>query len=172
MMGEGSSLLGELSGLLSRPWEAYAKIQGSKEYSNLQGEVFFHSLWGGTVVTALVSGLSSNWEEACRQDFYGFHIHEGNSCETGNGPQSPFPLAGGHYNPRSCPHPEHAGDLPPLLGSDGFAFLSFYTDKFVPEEIVGKTIIIHRNPDDFTTQPSGNAGEMIACGEIKSTQDN
>lgn len=77
-------------------------------------------------------------------------------------------MAGTHYNPKNCPHPEHAGDLPPLLSCNGFAFQIFYTDRFVPEEVLGKTIIVHAASDDFTTQPSGNSGIMIACGEIKS----
>lgn len=45
--------------------------------------------------------------------------------------------------------------------------MAFTTDRFSVEEIVGKTIIIHSNVDDFTTQPGGNSGEKIACGVIK-----
>ena len=44
----------------------------------------------------------------------------------------------------------------------------FYTNRFVPEEIIGRTVVIHENPDDFKTQPSGDSGSKIACGEIKS----
>lgn len=57
--------------------------------------------------------------------------------------------------------------MPPLFGNDGKAFSAFLTDRFTVKEIVGKTVIIHSSTDDFTTQPSGNSGEMIACGEIK-----
>lgn len=64
-------------------------------------------------------------------------------------------------------HPYHAGDLPPLFSANGNAVLEVLTDRFNIHQIIGKTIIIHRNPDDFTTQPSGNAGEKIACGVIK-----
>ena len=64
-------------------------------------------------------------------------------------------------------HPYHAGDLPPLFGSGGVAVSVFLTDRFHLEDIIGKTVIIHSSPDDFTTQPSGNAGAKIACGEIK-----
>ena len=78
----------------------------------------------------------------------------------------PFPHSGTHYNPNGCPHPYHAGDMPPLFGADGYAFLTFVTSRFTVNEIVGKTVIIHSSPDDFTTQPSGNSGEKIACGLI------
>ena len=44
--------------------------------------------------------------------------------------------------------------------------MAVYTKRFYPEEIVGRTAVIHSKPDDFTSQPSGNAGEKIACGEI------
>ena len=62
---------------------------------------------------------------------------------------------------------DHAGDLPPLFGNHGFAFAVFLTDRFSVREVLGKTVIVHLKPDDFTTQPSGSAGEKIACGEIR-----
>ena len=71
-----------------------------------------------------------------------------------------------HYNPQGCPHPYHAGDLPPLFGNQGYAFSAFVTDRFAVREIVEKTIIIHSKPDDFKTQPSGDSGEKMACGKI------
>ena len=95
---------------------------------------------------------------------HGFHIHAGGSC-TGT-KEEPFKNAGGHYNPTNMEHPNHAGNLPPLLSNDGTAFSMFYTNRFYPEDVIGKTVIIHALSDDFKTQPSGDAGEMIACGEI------
>ena len=44
--------------------------------------------------------------------------------------------------------------------------MSVYIQKFTPDQIVGRTVIIHEKADDFTTQPSGNSGKMIACGQI------
>ena len=64
------------------------------------------------------------------------------------------------------PHPYHAGDLPPLIGNDGFAYMSVLTNRFKIDEIINKVIVIHENKDDFTTQPSGNAGKKIGCGKI------
>lgn len=85
------------------------------------------------------------------------------ACDEAN----PFADAMTHFNPEDCPHPYHAGDLPPLWGSDGYAFSVFLTDRFSVEEIVGKTVIIHRQPDDFTIQPSGSARQKMACGVIR-----
>ena len=79
----------------------------------------------------------------------------------------PFSATMAHYNPAKCNHPFHAGDLPPLFGNHGYAFSIFLINRFLLSEVLGKTVIIHGNPDDFTTQPSGNAGEKLACGGIK-----
>lgn len=78
----------------------------------------------------------------------------------------PFPLTGSHYNPDNCPHPYHAGDLPPLFGNRGIAWSAFLTNRFQVRDVLGKTVIIHASPDDFTSQPAGNSGKKIACGVI------
>ena len=136
--------------LLTRDPIAYAQISGVDDNTNPQGFVLFFPIWDGTLVLADITGLPTD-EAACTPDFYGFHVHN----------------EGAHYNPGSCPHPAHAGDLPPLLGNHGFAWQMFYTDRFHPEEIAGMMVVIHKNSDDFTTQPSGNSGAFLATGEIK-----
>ena len=73
----------------------------------------------------------------------------------------------GHLNPGDCPHPHHAGDLPPLFGCAGRALLAVYTDRFRVPEILGRTVVIHSGPDDFTSQPAGNSGSKIACSVIR-----
>lgn len=60
----------------------------------------------------------------------------------------------------------NAGDLPPLFENNGLAVSVFLTNRFSVNQIIGKTIIIHDKPDDFTTDPSGNSGTKIACGVI------
>lgn len=104
-----------------------------------------------------VSGLPET-----QTGFFGLHIHEGGNC-FGEG----FPNTGGHYDPSMRPHPSHRGDLPPLLGDHGRAYMKVFSRRFDLDEIVGKTIIIHEGTDDFHTQPSGNAGAKIACGVIR-----
>lgn len=78
-----------------------------------------------------------------------------------------FSNAGMHLNPNNCPHPYHIGDLPPLIENNGYAYMSVLINKFKLEDIIGKVLIIHEMPDDFTSQPSGNSGKKIACGKIE-----
>lgn len=142
---------------------AWAKIKASASYPQITGNIRFYGTIYGVVAVAEISGLRQATSN-CDNPVFGFHIHEGSSCG-GNG-EEPFPNTSTHYNPNSCPHPYHAGDLPPLFGAGGYAFSAFLTNRFTIPEIIGKTIIIHSSPDDFTTQPSGNSGTKIACGEI------
>ena len=93
--------------------------------------------------------------------FFAFHIHEGDNC-CGIG----FPNTGGHFNPDGAAHPRHAGDLPPLLSNNGKAYSQVLTGRFRVNDIIGRTVVIHSDPDDFRAQPPGNAGQKIACGAI------
>ena len=79
----------------------------------------------------------------------------------------PFPNTGNHYNPGNVPHPEHAGDLLPLLSNNGYAWMTFYTSRINIEDIIGRSVVVHSMRDDFTTQPSGNSGDKIGCGVIE-----
>lgn len=152
-----------LNVIMRLPPQAYAFLYGSDESAGTNGVVYLYPLWDGSLVVADVSGLPYA-KEKCSERIFGFHIHEGSKC-AGN-ETDPFADVGGHFNPHGCQHPEHAGDLPPLFGNDGYALSMFYTNRFIPEEVVGKTIIIHDMADDFRTQPSGDSGMKIACGEI------
>ena len=156
-------------GLLRRRPHAWARIRGSKGYPEIYGDVRFYRCEYGTVVAAMVRGLPTG-EGKCESPIFAFHIHGGGSyAETGGGADGdPFPETGTHYDPDGCPHPYHAGDLPPLWSANGYAFSVILTDRFAVEDVIGKTAVIHAQPDDFRSQPSGNAGEKIACGEIVS----
>lgn len=149
--------------LLTMEPTAVSNIRGSRFFPAISGRALFYPLSAGTFMAIHVIGLPDK-NTPCGKAFYGFHIHEGKSC-TGTD-TDPFADAGGHYNPSGCAHPHHAGDLPPLLGNNGEALLMFYIDSFLPTEIIGRTIIIHEMADDFHTQPSGDSGMKIACGEI------
>lgn len=150
--------------LLTQQPDAFANISGNPDYPDLDGVVKFYKTDVGIVVISQVSGLPTN-ENSCEKPIFAFHIHEGTSC-SGNDIDF-FADAKTHYNPNSCHHPYHAGDMPPLFDANGLAFSAFLTDRFTIDEIIGKTVIIHSSPDDFTTQPSGNAGTKIACGVIE-----
>lgn len=141
---------------------AAAEIKGSAKYPSIHGSVSFRQMKNGVLVTAEICGLPE--EQSEHDGVFGFHIHEGTSC-SGNS-TDPFADAKTHFNPGNRPHPYHAGDLPPLFGNNGYAYMSVFTNRFTVRDIIGKVIIIHAKPDDFTTQPSGNSGEKIACGKI------
>ncbi len=152
-----------LTGLLRGRPHALANVSGSAAYPRVQGQVRFYQTVAGVLVVAEIEGLPTS-EGACTHPVFGFHIHGGGECR-GDG-EDPFSAVGGHYNPYDCPHPYHAGDLPPLWGADGYAFSAFLTNRFSVDEIIGKTVIIHAGIDDFTSQPAGNAGAKMGCGEI------
>ncbi|MBQ8802771.1 MAG: superoxide dismutase family protein [Tyzzerella sp.] len=150
--------------ILSRLPHAVAIVKGSEDYENVIGIVKFYQTDRGVLVAAEVTGLPY-LPGSCEHFVFGFHIHEGTDCSGNEG--DVFAGSMMHYNPNKCPHPRHAGDLPPLLGNRGYAFTIFLTNRFVVDEVIGRTVIIHASPDDFKTQPSGNSGEKIACGVIR-----
>lgn len=90
---------------------AKAVIKGGKEYPNIDGIIYFREVKNGVMLTAKIKGLPSSLV-SCKGRFFGLHIHSGSSC-TGNN-EDEFADAGTHYNPGNCPHPYHAGDLPPI----------------------------------------------------------
>jgi Cu-Zn family superoxide dismutase len=102
---------------------------------------------------------------------HGFHLHDKGDCSSGDGMST-----GGHFNPDGKPHgpqsaPHHAGDMPPLVAdAAGNATASFVLDDVTvapgPKSVVGRGVIVHKDPDDFTTQPTGNSGARIACGVV------
>ena len=149
---------------LRRRPDAQTDISGGREDQRLRGIVRFYQTPQGVFVLAEVSGLPDRGFR-CEDNIFAFHIHSGGSC-SGSADDS-FRDAQGHYNPKRCPHPAHAGDMPPLFSNGGYALQAFLTDRFTVREIVGRTVIIHDHVDDFTSQPAGNAGERIACGVIR-----
>ena len=162
-MDNNNNRLPNLDNILrSRPF-AWAIMGGSESYSGIQGTVLFYESPYGVLVVSELRGLPS-YDSPCESPIFAFHIHEGDVC-SGN-ESDPFANARMHYNPNSCPHPYHAGDMPPIFGANGYALGAFLTDRFTIDEVVGRTVVLHAGYDDFSTQPSGNAGEKIACGEI------
>ena len=135
---------------------AAAELRGDAEHILLRGTVKLYQLPGGVLVEADLTGLPPT------DSFFGFHIHEGNAC-TG----TDFADTGPHYNPLDVPHPDHAGDLPPLLGNHGRAYMLVLTDRFSIKDVIGRTVVIHSMPDDFRSQPAGDSGIKIGCGVFR-----
>ncbi|NLJ83560.1 MAG: superoxide dismutase family protein [Halanaerobiaceae bacterium] len=152
----------------SRPASIRANIIGGPLAPSIRGMVNFYDTPGGTFVCVEISGLPPYRPAVNGNPIgpHGFHIHENGSCVIGD-PADPFLAAGGHWNPDSQPHGNHAGDFPVLFSNNGIARMCFFTNKFKPYEVIGRSVIIHENPDDYRSQPSGNAGKRLACGVIR-----
>ncbi len=138
----------------------------------LVGLAFFEQISESTVrITGPVEGLSSGP--------HGVHIHETATCEPPD-----FASAGGHFNPTGTehglenPNGPHAGDLPNMNApEDGRAWLEFETDRIAltegPTSLFdedGSAIVIHAGEDDQRSNPSGNSGDRVVCGEIRQAE--
>jgi Cu-Zn family superoxide dismutase len=144
---------------------ATAAIQ-AKSDSSVTGTIKFKEANGKVSMQADLEGLSPG--------DHAIHIHAIGDCSAPDGKS-----AGGHWNPTNENHgkwmvaPFHVGDIGNLVvGEDGKGSISRETDLWCigcddsDKNIVGKAIIIHQGPDDFSSQPSGAAGPRIGCGEI------
>lgn len=144
----------------TRP-DAVSQIRGGADAPYLAGQIHFYQENGRVLVVTKLSGLPKS-----KSDFFAMHIHDGETCSGID-----FSGTNGHYNPGVESHPNHAGDLPPLMSCHGEAFLAVRTERFRVCDIIGKTVVIHSDPDDFRSQPAGNSGTKIACGVICSKQN-
>ncbi len=149
-------------------YDAIAYINGGRDYPGIMGTVGFKKAGEGTWVDADIKGLPEfmqETEDAPQIGPFGFHIHE-MPCQSEN-----FEKSGSHWNKKGAPHGNHTGDLPVLFSNGGRAKMLVYTDKFTPDEAIGKSVMIHLSPDDYKTQPSGGSEERIACGTIEKAND-
>ena len=154
----------DMPGMMAMGPSASAKLEATKGNSTA-GDVKFATRGTKVLVTANISGLTPG--------SHGFHIHEKGDCSSGDGMS-----AGGHFNPLSKPHgppttmDRHTGDMPMLLAdASGNASISTELDVMTigsgATDIVGKAVVVHKDPDDYKTQPTGNAGARVACGVIQ-----
>jgi superoxide dismutase, Cu-Zn family len=136
--------------------------------SAVSGTVSLQQVEGGVRMHVELVGLAPNSE-------HGFHVHEKGDCSAADATS-----AGGHFNPDQSPHgsagsaAHHAGDLPSLTADAtgkirGDLLVQGVTLDSGPRSIVGRSVIVHRDRDDFVTQPSGNAGARVGCGVIVAT---
>lgn len=129
-----------------------------------QGKVTFTAVEGGVLVAAAVDYLEPGK--------HGFFIHEWGDCSAADGAS-----IGPHFNPNHAKHgaPEayerHAGDLGNIVADEKGRARYERLDKNItlegPNSIMGRSVGIHANADDYTTQPSGNAGGVVSCGIIE-----
>ncbi len=160
------ALLAACATVPDEPLRATAQLQPTKGNKTF-GEATFEEAGGKVRVVIYVQGLKPGQE-------HGLHIHEVGDCGSGDGMSTK-----GHFNPFGKPHahagtPErHAGDLPALKSDkDGRAKVDVMLDLITvaagPASVIGRGLVVHADPDDYKTQPTGNAGARIACGVIRS----
>ncbi|MBS0376000.1 MAG: superoxide dismutase family protein [Proteobacteria bacterium] len=146
------------------PLKAGAMLE-SRSGSSVSGHVDLVESAGQLRAHVELAGLAPGSE-------HGFHVHEKGDCSAPDASS-----AGGHFNPTSTAHgrsgvpPHHAGDLPSLIAdANGKVradlLLEGVTLAAGPTSIVGRAFVVHRDRDDYTSQPAGNAGPRLACGVI------
>ena len=149
----------------SEPPRATAQLEPTKGNKTI-GEATFEQRGDKVQVWIYVQGLKPGQE-------HGLHIHQVGDCSAPDAMS-----AKGHFNPFGKPHGDpkggerHAGDLPALKAEkNGRAKVEALVDMIsvTPGKgsIIGKALIVHADPDDYRTQPTGNAGARLACGVIK-----
>ncbi|PWK17244.1 superoxide dismutase family protein [Xanthomarina spongicola] len=138
-----------------------------KSDSNVSGNAVFTETEGKVTMVAVFDGLTPGT--------HAIHLHEKADCSSADGKST-----GGHWNPTSEPHGKwgdakgyHKGDIGNMeADANGNATITFSTDQWCigcgdsNKEIIGKAIIVHQGVDDFTTQPTGDAGGRVSCGGI------
>lgn len=159
-----AALLGACASPPSGP-RATAQLQPTTG-NTTSGSVSFVQKGNKVLVSGEIRGLKPNAE-------HGFHVHEKGDCASGDGMS-----AGGHFNPTGAPHGSHGmgmhhtGDLPSLKAdAGGVARINFESGSMAVgsgvTDVVGRGLIVHRDPDDYKTQPTGNAGPRLACAVIR-----
>lgn len=146
---------------------AIARLQPTAG-NQVSGELMIRRLGDRLQVTGIVSGLKAGSE-------HGFHIHEKGDCSASDGSS-----AGGHFNPSAAEHgamdapAHHAGDMPNLVADangvanvDGQLSAQATLGDGGSNDILGRGLIIHADPDDYASQPTGNAGARLACAVIE-----
>lgn len=139
----------------------------SRSDSHVSGKARFHEVNGKVTLTIKIEGAEPGT--------HAVHLHEKGDCAAPDAAS-----AGGHWNPAHEDHgkwaasPFHRGDIGNIeVGADGKGTFTLTTDLWTiggaPEtDVIGKGIIIHAKADDFTTQPTGNAGGRVGCGVVQS----
>lgn len=159
----GTLLLAGCAGMMSGPG-ATAQLKPTAGNST-SGSVRFVQSGSKVLITGEVRGLKPG-------AVHGFHVHEKGDCSSPDGMST-----GGHFNPTGKPHGQHdagahhAGDLPSLQ-ADAAGVAKFSIESTAISvgtgvtDIVGRGLIVHRDPDDYKTQPTGNSGPRLACAVI------
>ena len=131
--------------------------------SNVHGTVHFYETAKGVHVVAKVTGLTPG--------LHGFHVHQSGDCSAPDATS-----AGGHFNPAGAKHggpadmERHAGDFGNIMADASGMAKADFVDSHISfdgsNSIIGKGVIVHEKADDLKSQPAGDAGKRVACGNI------
>lgn len=142
---------------------AMAQLE-SKSGSQVTGLVAFRQVGDDVLVTGMIKNL--------KPGKHGFHIHDKGDCSSPDAAS-----AGAHFNPTNKHHggptttEHHGGDLGNIeVDNSGIAQLNWKGKLSLSgkDSIIGKSVVVHEGEDDLKTDPAGNSGARVACGEIKS----
>ena len=151
--------------LVARTPTATAVLE-ARSGSEVHGQAGFVQMKDGSVrLRVELVGLAPGSE-------HGLHLHEKGDCSAADASS-----AGGHFNPDGAPHgrsglgPHHAGDIDSVVADGAGRVTADLRIEGVtvlpgPRSVLGHAIVVHRDRDDYVSQPSGNAGPRIACGVI------
>lgn len=158
------TMLAGCAGLPAGSSRATATME-ARSNSTVAGTVQLREGGAGVLAKVKLSGLAPNSE-------HGFHVHDKGDCSAPDASS-----AGPHFNPSGTPHglpgsgSNHAGDLTNLRADakgnvNAEVELRGLTIAPGPMSVVGHAIVVHRDPDDYKSQPAGNSGPRIACGVV------
>ncbi len=156
----------EMEEQTTEPKKVTVKLE-SKSGSSATGSAVFKEEDGSITMTAVFEGLEPG--------MHAIHIHENADCSADDGTS-----AGGHWNPTKEQHGKwgdaagyHKGDIGNFEADDnGNGTITMTTDEWCIDcedsmkNVLGKGLIVHQGADDFTSQPSGDAGARVSCGGI------
>jgi superoxide dismutase, Cu-Zn family len=142
-------------------------VLASKSGSKVSGQLQLTQVSDGVMIAGELTGLSPN-------TVHGFHVHEKGDCSAPDAAS-----AGGHFNPTMAPHggpdsaSKHLGDAPNIQSdASGNATLSASITGATlkdggPNDLLGKSVVVHAKRDDYKSQPAGDSGDRIACGVVE-----
>lgn len=152
------------------PVERADVVLASASGSLVSGRLTAMPMADGVHFTGEIGGLRANGTHA-------LHVHEKGDCSAVDASS-----AGGHFNPAGAPHgrvgqpPHHAGDMDNIVAdAQGVAKVDAHARGVTlgdgsATDILGRAVVVHAQPDDYRSQPAGNAGARVACGVIRAAQ--